>query len=433
MQNPASISPCLGGNGDDMECGRALVRDFGRRAFRRPLSTEESNRYDTLFALGLGMQDGLQIGASMVLEAMLQTPQFLYVPEFGAIGGNEPILPLTSHEVAARLSLFLWDDLPDEELSAAADANALSTPAAIEAQARRLLEDPRARDAVRNFHRQWLDIGRLEKVTKDSGTFPIWNDTLRSSMREEILSFAETSIFDGQGTLNELLTGTNTQVDAALAEVYGVAPPASGWQTISLDPAQRAGILTLPGILAAHSHPVAPSPVLRGVFILDRLLCSPPPAPPPGVETNISPAKPGEALTNRARYEAHIKDPVCASCHVSIDGAGFPFEHYDTIGRYRTTDNGISVDGSGALHSIDKAGPVTDAVDLVHRLAESNDVRQCVTKQWFRYAFGRVEEPTDACNIEALNNAFVENGSDIRELILAIVTSRAFSHRPARN
>lgn len=433
MQNPEKVVPCLAGGGDEIECGKNVVRSFGRRAFRRPLLTDEADRYDALFASMLDMPEGLRNGASVVMAAMLQTPQFLYVPEFGAPtpeSGNADV-PLTSHEIAARLAFFLWDDLPDEKLSVAADAQALSEATAVAAEARRMLEDPRARQTVRSFHRQWLDLGRLEKTTKDPATFPMWNSELQTAMREEALSFVERAIFEQQGTLGGLLTSSTTRVNAALAGIYGITPPASGWENVSLDPSERAGILTLPGILAAHGHPVEPSPVMRGVFILDRFLCAPPPAPPPGVETNLGPTNPnGSPLTNRARYEAHVTNETCASCHATIDGAGFPFERYDSIGRHRTTDNGFPIDSSGALYSIDVAGPVKNAVDMAHRFSQSGDVRRCVTKQWFRYAFGRVEEPADACNIKTLDDEFAEADTNIRELIVAIVTSHAFLHRP---
>lgn len=433
MQKPENVAPCLVGAGDEKQCGQTLVRDFGRRAFRRPLSSEEASRYQSLFAQGLAAENGVHVGASMILEAMLQAPQFLYVPEFGTSNAvdNHGDIPLSAHELATRLSLFLWDDLPDEELAAAADSGALLNLATLQIQAERMLRTPRARNAVRNFHRQWLDLGRIDRVMKDPATFPMWNDALKTSMQEENLAFVEEVIFDGPGTLEALLTSTNTRVDAALADIYGIDPPASGWKNVSLEPTERAGLLTMPAFLAAHGHAVQPSPVLRGVFILDRLLCAPPPAPPPGVQTDTNPMDPGGSpKTNRAKYEAHIQDPVCASCHVFIDGAGFPFEQFDSIGRFQTLENGLAIDTSGELFAIDVAGPVSDAVDLAHRLASSEDVRRCVTKQWFRYAFGRVEEQQDMCTINVIDDAFAASGTNLRQLILAIVTSPAFTHRP---
>lgn len=436
MVKPENIVPCLGGSADPNACGHELIRDFGRRAFRRPLTAEEVDRYAALFTLGLAQPDGLRIGASLVLEAMLQSPPFLYVPEFGqsTTSPNAVDIALTSHELAARLALFLWDDLPDDELAHAADTQALTNLDELKSQAQRMLDDPRARKMVRSFHRQWLDVGRLEKVSKDPATFPTWNAELRISMQEETLAFVEETVFDGSGTLHELLTKNTTRVNGALAGLYGVPPPTNEWEAVTHNPAQRAGILTLPGVLAAHGHPVQPSPVLRGVFVLQRLLCAPPPAPPPGVETNIEAAGSGSVpQTNRERYAAHVTNAACAGCHATIDGAGFPFEQYDSMGRFRTTDNGFPVDSSGELKGFDNAGPVRDAVDLAHRLADSDDVRLCVTKQWFRYAFGHIEETAELCAIEKMDQTFLSAGGDIRELILALITSPAFSHRPARS
>jgi hypothetical protein len=241
--------------------------------------------------------------------------------------------------------------------------------------------------------------------------------------------FVEKTIFDGDGTLGALLTSNTTWINAPLADLYGVpAPTGDGFTQTALDPTQRGGILTLSGFLASHAHPVDPSPVLRGVFILDRMLCAPPPPPPPNVPLTPPTAEPGVRTTNRQRFDEHAKSPVCAGCHTRIDGVGFPYESFDSLGHFRTQDNGVPVDPTGQLMGAGASdGPVANAIDLGHKLASSDAVLRCAAKQWFRYAYGRTELEGDAPALSALGDAFLAKKGDIRELLVAIVMQPGFS------
>jgi hypothetical protein len=201
------------------------------------------------------------------------------------------------------------------------------------------------------------------------------------------------------------------------------------WQAVSLPEGERAGLLTRAAFLTRNANPIHPSPVKRGVFVFDRLLCAPLPDPPADVNTDPPEPVDGQPQTNRDRYEAHESDPSCFGCHERIDGIGFGFEGYDSIGRFRTTDNGFPVDDTSALVETDVDGPFDGAVELSERLAESAQVERCLVTQWFRFAYGRLETGQDVEAIDRLHQAFVASGRDIRELIVTIATSEDFRMR----
>ncbi len=274
---------------------------------------------------------------------------------------------------------------------------------------------------VVDIHRQWLGFDGVEGLNKDADAYPEWDEGLRAAIREETERFVETTVFDGPGTLRALLTSTRTWVNPALAELYGVAAPAD-WAQVELDPAQRAGVLTQASFLATRAHAIHPSPVLRGVFVFDRLLCAPLPPPPPGVDTT-PPAGGDEPKTNRQRYLDH-EAPGCAECHERIDGIGFTMEHYDAIGRWRDDDGGLPVDATGSV-----SGTAVDgAVELAGALADSAEVRRCYVTQWFRAAFGRGEAAGDSPTLDALDDGF-SSDQDIRELLVSITTREEFAYR----
>jgi hypothetical protein len=426
----AKVSTLAGCAATDAGCGATFIQNFGALAFRRPLTSDEQSRYLAFYDQELQGTDEA-VALRLVAYAMLQSPQFLYVPEFGEPGATPAngAVPLSPYELATRLSLFLLDSIPDSQLLAAAAAGTLSTPDQIDTQARRLLATPRARAAIANFGEQWLDLEHLDlpSVAKDPTAFPQWNPALESAMHTEVDMFVTSNILDGDGKLSSLLTSNQTWVNGPLASIYGINPPsASGFTQVTLDPTHRAGLLTLSALLAEHAHQVQPSIVWRGVFVLDRLFCAPPPDPPANVNTAVVDTTTA-MNTNRDREEAHITNASCAGCHTQIDGIGFTFEEFDALGQFRTTDNGQPVDTSGTIVGTDVDGPVTNAVDLANKLAGSAQVHTCMTKEWLRYAYARVEDQTDTCNIQLMDQAFTAGNSDIRELLVAIVKSNEFT------
>lgn len=422
----------------DDACIRAWVRELGGRAFRRPLSWREALQFGG-FATQWAAQAGVGVrGATrLVIRAMLQSPQFLYRIELGADRAAPDLgdrVPLSSWELASRLSYLLWASMPDQALFDRAAAGELATADQVAAEAERLLDDPRAEAALLEFHRQWLELDRVSRTNKDPDAFPEFNGDVRAAMRREPDLFISAVLGQGaRGTMAALLTESFTFVDRKLAAIYGVTSPEEGWARVELDPRQRSGVLTQPHFLAAQAHVIHPSPVLRGVFVLDRLLCSRP--PPPDEAINLAGADEGATtgpVTNRERYAAHTEQPACRGCHTAIDGIGFAFEHYDAVGAWRDEDAQRPVDASGELVVGQERTEVDGGVQLSHRIAQSGQFARCATLQWYRWTFGRSDHALDATTVEALTAGVLASGGVVRDLLLALVRTETFRKRPVQ-
>jgi len=454
-----AVSDC---SADDATCVRAWFRDFVPRAWRRPVEARELDEVIAVFD-EQAARFGARAATELTLIFVLLSPDFLYFPEFGGapVPGSTGV-PLTAYEVASRLSVLLWNSVPDARLLQLAASGALLDRDVVAAEAWRMLADDRAHDAVLNFYRQHLDFDAIGSNSLDFETYFGGNEddsasdflhiALQPAMRIEAEVFIDRHVFEREGTLASLLTSTQTWVTPDLADtVYGVDVDTGrrsvswfsdalvfsefeledGLYPLRLDPMQRAGVLTMAGFLNAHGKPIHPSPVLRGVFVMERFLCTTPPPPP----DDVPPLDEGddvEIRTNRDRYAHHTSNPACASCHLPIDGAGFPFEIYDSLGRYRTTDNGYPVDASGQLIGTDVDRPVSDAVDLAHLLASSRTVHDCHVTWWVRHALGRDVTLEDRELLERLQDGFWASGGDIPELIVNIAASHSFRHRSVR-
>lgn len=416
---------------DEAGCAAQVVEDFGRRAYRRPLTAAESGRFSAFFETArtsFGFDDALR----MFVEGVLESTSFLYRPEVGSDVNVNGAVALDDYEVASRLSYFFLETMPDDALMAAAAQGALHTPEQVEAQAYRLLADPRAHDVVARFHRQWLKLDRLDGLALARTQFPSFDPTVRAALIESTERYLDYAFWE-DGRFETLMTSRVGFVNDTLADVFGVPPPGSSELVpMTLDDSQRAGILTQPGVLASTSHPITHSPILRGVFVLDGILCAPPPAAPPGVNTTIpDSAEAPDAHTTRERIEQTHGTAECSSCHDSIDGMGFSFENYDALGRFRTQENGYPVDATGAVVGTrDIDGQVDGAVALAERLVDSSQVQACFAAHWFRFALGRTEARADTCQVEALADVLAENDGSIEAMLIALVTSPAFLTRP---
>jgi hypothetical protein len=410
-------------------CVEGWIESFGPRAWRRPLTPDELASLVALYEGNLAAYD-TSAAVSLTLQAMLQSPYFLYRVELGVPGeSGEAAVPLDDWEMASRLSYFLWGSMPDEALFSAAASGALSSRDEIEAQARRMLDDPRARRMVSHFYEQWLGYHELDFVDKDTAMFAGWTPEIAQRQRAEAEAFLDHVMFDDDATLQTLLTAPYTFADAELASWYGLpAPDATG--KVTSDDIELSGILSLGGVLSVHSKTNSTNPIGRGLFVREQLLCTIPPPPPDDVD--IVPPTPDPNATTREQYEQHREDPACAGCHVLFDPVGFGFEHYDATGRWRTTENGFDIDASGELAATDVDGDFVGARELGERLAGSEQVAGCVARQWFRFAYGRSEsEELDACNLETIDAAFAESGHDMRELLVALTQTDAFLFRTA--
>jgi Protein of unknown function (DUF1592)/Protein of unknown function (DUF1588)/Protein of unknown function (DUF1595)/Protein of unknown function (DUF1587)/Protein of unknown function (DUF1585) len=425
------VLPCkVSSPTDEDPCGQQFITAFGRRAFRRPLPADLTSRAVALFQANRAAY-GFQQAISLMIQAFLQAPQFLYRIELGGPADAVGTSPLDSYELASRLAYLLWNTTPDEPLLAAADAGDLGTAAGIEKQARRLMTDPRAHNAVAEFHRQWLRFSKMQGMMKDHAAFPQFTAALNQAMIDSVARFVDHAFWD-EGTLDALLTDNHVFVNDALAPIYGLPKPGgTALQLATADPVQRAGVMTQAGLMAGFAHQLEDSPVLRGVFVLDRLLCDAPPPPPPGVNLTPPVGDPNmPPLTTRQAFALGHEQGSCAACHQAIHGVGFGFESYDAIGAWRTIDNGQQVDHSGKIvGSQDLDGPFDGAVDLAHKMVGSAGVQSCVVSHWLTYAFGTAQLSTGI--VGPLAQEFGANGRQLRELLIRIVTSDAFRFHPA--
>lgn len=417
-------------------CAQQFIASFGARAFRRPLSQSEKDALFALYQQGAAEPEAVEpfrVGVQLVMQAALQSPAFLYRVEMGqAVPGEAAYVKLTDFEMASRLSYFLWGTMPDAVLFAAAEAGQLGTAEAIEQQARRMLDDPRAHDAIGEFHAQWLDYERIGNITKDAALFPDYSPAIGSMMREEMRAFVDHTVFDDGGDLATLLTAPHSYMTPELAAFYGLAAPAEAQpgQVVKVDfePSERGGLLTLGALLAINAHTNQTSPVHRGKLVREQLLCFQMAPPPPGV--NPQAPEPVKGETARERFAEHSNNDECKGCHVYMDSIGFGFESFDSIGRYRTMEDGVAIDTTGTVFDSDVPA-FSDAVDLVNKLADSQDVQQCYVKQWFRFGYGRAESKADKCTVTKLAAGFEEEGGDIKELLVGLTQTDAFLYRRA--
>jgi hypothetical protein len=425
LLTPEKLLPCDPLVTGNESCGQQFIANFGKRAFRRPLTADETAMLGAQFSAGLAA-DGFKEGIARVIQTGLQAPQFLYRVELGTpAAAGESVVRLSGWETASRLSYLLWGSMPDEELFQAAETGALASAEQVAAQAGRMLADPKARAAVENFHQQWLDYDRIKSVGKDSTAFPEWSAEIGGLMREETRAYLDHVVFDGAGDLRTLLTSSTGFMNAKLAQFYGVTGPAGGaFEKVTLDPAQRSGVLTLGTLLTINAHSNQTSPVHRGLLVRQTILCGTIPPPPPDVI--IKAPEPDPNSTARQRFAEHSENPACGGCHSLMDSIGFGFENYDAMGRFRSHENGQLVDASGELTNTDVDGGFVGVAELASKLAGSRDAQACYAKQWFRFAYGRGEGAADACTLASLEQRFTEAGGNIKELLVALTQTDAF-------
>jgi len=431
MQDPAALVGCSPKTtAEENTCASHFLTTFGAKAYRRPLTSAE---LADLVAFHQAMRAGADFPTSITLtiETILQSPNFLYRIEIGTPTSQPNVSALSPWEMASRLSYLLWNTMPDDALFAAAASGALATTDGIETQARRMLADPRAHAAIMHFHSQWLELDKMSTLVKDPKKFPTFTASTVTSLQQSTSSQID-DIFFGDGTLTALLTDNHAFVNADLAAIYGVGVKGKTLTKVAVDPTKRAGIVTNAGMLAGFAHTTQDAPVLRGVFVLDRLLCSAPPPPPAFVNTSPPAPNPDVPQTTRDQFATQHEQGTCAGCHHTIDGIGFGFENYDAIGAWRTTDNGLPVDASGWFvtgTAGELQGTFDGAVDLAHKLAASPAVHACVARQWLRYALGTDAASIDTTALEPLVSAFEASHLNMRELLVALVKSDAFRRR----
>jgi hypothetical protein len=409
--------------GDGDPCVREIVGNFARRAWRRPLTETEVGSLVGLVDLAVTEGDDVETGLHLALQAILISPHFLFRVE---LDPAPELHPLDDHELASRLSYFLWSSMPDDDLFAAADSGSLQDPAELEAQVRRMLDDPKSEALLDNFAGQWLNTRGLVNHAPDPVAFPEYDDELRIAME------TETRLFFGEFLrsdlpLDQMLEADFGFIDARLAAHYGEPAPATDFEKVTLTTGQRGGLLTQGALLTITSNPTRTSPVKRGKWILTNLLCSEPDPPPPGVEG----LEENGPITGsvRERMEQHRSDPVCASCHRVMDPLGFALENYGPIGGWRTEDNGYAVDATGELptgETFDGAAGMSSVIGADPRFA------RCVAEKLTTYGLGRGLEDTDAIYVDAIAEELRTRGNRMTDLIALIAQSEPFRMRRAQ-
>jgi hypothetical protein len=419
--------PCDPAVAGEATCADLFIRAFGQNAYRRPLDADEVRALSATFEEGR-RTGTFQTGVRFVIERVLQSAHFLYRVELGepAAPANAPA-KLTSWERASRLSYFLWQTMPDRALFAAAAAGELATKEQILAQARRMLADPKARPTLAKFADQWLALDKIDNVVKDTVQFPEFTRALPALFKEETRRFVADVVWNRGGGLTMLLTAPYTFVNAQTAPLYDLAPPpGADFVRVDLDARRRSGILTQLAFLNFAAKPNQTSPVRRGLFVRTSLMCDPPASPPPDINVTVPEPVPGQ--TGRERFAAHTASVACAGCHRDMDPIGFGFEQYDAIGRFRDIDAERPIDASGEVFGspIDK---FVGAIELAQKLAKSVEARECLGKQWFRFAFGRAESQDDSCALANLYAEIAKDGGSIQSLVLAITQTDTFLYR----
>jgi hypothetical protein len=420
VPDAAAADALWGCDVDEETCVRSGVVTWGRAAWRRTLAAEEVER---LVGYALA-EDTPARGVSVVLQALLTSPSFLYRSEVGTLDGTSSWL--NGDETAAAMAYGLTGTPPDETLRAEAASGALATSEGRRAAAVRLLATPAARQTWRRFVQSWFGLDGLATQTKSTTAYPAWTEALRDAALRETLDLAEAVRFEGDGKLDTLLTASWTVADAPIRALYGLP---SGEGRVDLPPT-RAGVLGHASILAATAHSDQSSPVRRGLWVRQRLLCEtfPPPPPTAGGVPDVDPA-----ATTRERFDQHSSDPSCAACHTYIDRLGFGFETFDGIGAYRTTENGQPIDAGGVLKDVEGRGTGTEVgfstlPELGALLAASEAVERCAVAQSVRFLWGLPVRADDA-RLTPFVEAFRASGGDLGALWVDLVVSDAFVER----
>jgi hypothetical protein len=423
---------------------REILERFATRAYRRPATKDEVERLVN-FALDAEKKgDRWEAAVGLAMQAGLCSPKFLFRVELDHRPGDKGPHPIDDYQLASRLSYFLWNTMPDDELFALAGAKQLH--ANLEAQVRRLLKDPKASALVESFAVQWLQLRPLQNHTPDPELFDDFSDKLRADMLTETeLFFGE--ILKEDRSILDLIDSNYSFVNERLARHYGVEYPGKSnrfggfggrrrfggnekFEKVIFKNGERGGLLTQASILTVNSNPTRTNPVKRGKWVLEQLLGTPPPPPPPDVP-ELPENKEKLQGTLRQRLEQHRKDPACANCHAKMDPLGLAFENYDAIGRFRAKEDGAEIDPSGVLPNGQKFnGPA----ELKKILLEKKDLfSRCLTEKMLTYAIGRGLDYYDKSAVDRIVAALAKNDYRFSTLVVEICKSDPFVLRRGKD
>ena len=409
-------------------CAHKIVSGLARRAYRRPVTKEEVDQLLSLVTAAQKEGDSFEEGICQSIQAMLVSPHFLFrIEKDRPLQKAELGYSINQHELASRLSYFLWSSMPDDELLLSADQGTLRRPAVLAAQVRRMLRDPKSSALVENFGGQWLELRKLESVTPDRQRFPEFEEYLRMSMLRETDLFIE-EIVHRDRSIRDFIDAKYTYLNERLAEFYNI-PGVKGpeFRRVLLNGYnQRGGILTHASVLTVSSYATRTSPVLRGKWILENILNSAPP-PPPADVPNLDETKIASAASLRTQLEEHRKNPTCASCHARMDPLGFGLENYDAIGGWRAEESKKPIDASGTLPDGRTFNGPMELKAIV--MADRQAFAECLTEKLLTYGLGRGLERYDKPVIKKIAGTVAANDYRFSSLVLEIVKSLPFQKR----
>jgi hypothetical protein len=437
----AMLAPCAAGASTPAaqdSCAQTFIQSFVAKAFRRPLAADEvagllaleqSVTASATFSSGLGA----------VIEAVLQSPDFLYRIEFGVADPASSALRRPSgDEMATRLSFLFWGVGPDDGLRTAAASGELLTTDGVLKNAKRLLEDPRSHGVVKYFFDSLFPITTLTDLARDPTLYPNFTNQIGAYMRQETETFLDNEIFTGTGTWPSILTADYTFLNGPLATYYGI-PGVTGatFQKVPVDTSKRLGLLTQGAVMTGSTVTNSTNPVLRGSFIVNKLMCQNIGLPSdPAILALVKVPDEVTGTTGRERFSQHSLQSICRGCHSIMDPVGFAFENYDAVGQYRTTDGGETIDASGKIPDV---GGVTNptvvgGVEIAKQLAQSEVAQQCFAQHWLEYGYGRTlhQAPEELCLQEKINTAFKASGYNVKQLMLDLTQTPAFLYMPSQ-
>lgn len=417
VEGPArqSVLTCDPRGADEQACATRVVREFAARAWRRPLTTDESSKLDELYTSLRQAGEGVEPAIRLSLRAVLTSPKFLYRYRTVEDADSEELLD--PYVLASRLSYFLWSSTPDDRLLAAAQDGTLSSPEGIRQTVQWMLSDPRASALADGFAEQWLDLRHLEQAAPSPEVYPSFNESVRQSMIRESKLFFLDYVENGQ-PVADMLEPDFAYRDAMLSTHLGLdGPTDDGFERMAASTGDRRGILSLSAWLTSRSDSEHSSPIRRGSWVADNMLCRPVPPPPAGLEIGEL-AEAEEGLTLRQRLEMHRDDPACSSCHSYLDVLGMGFETFDGVGRY---NDDPMLDSLGELPT----GGTFRGADAMARSMDASTFVTCVSKKLFTYAIGRPAKPQDLEGVPELNAPGAVTMT-LPDLVTAIVLSPAF-------
>jgi hypothetical protein len=408
----------------DKACARRIAETLARHAFRRPVTSDEIDSLMPHFDTGRAA--GFDAGIEQVVAAILVSPEFLFRAIKTPASTKGTVFPLSDLELASRLSFFLWSQGPDEALLTIAAAGRLRTPEVLQAEALRMLKDPRASSLVRNFALKSMDLDNLREAQPDPNLFPTFNDQLRKDLAVEVESFIRSVLLEDRN-VSDLLTADHTFLNERLARHYGIGSVLGPqFRRVTLNNPQRWGLLGKGAVLLKTSYGDRTSPVLRGAWIMDKLMGTPPTPPPPDVDTDLSQPKDAAPKTLRARLESHRSKPGCNQCHGVIDPIGLAMENYDAIGRWRDMDLEAKapIDAKTVLPD---GRPVDGPAELRDALFGGRDLFvRAFTEKLMMYAVGRELEYFDMPQVRTVARRAATQDYRLSAIVSGIVASDAF-------